>query len=91
MLDFATAFNTLGSLAGALEGQRAQVSWDFRTPVDLTYLTTINFYRTSEMVESASHDETLNASIDEFERLWRLLQRRGTTPGEAGEALGHTR
>jgi predicted acylesterase/phospholipase RssA len=91
MLDFATAFNTLGSLAGALEGERAQVSWNFSTPVDLTYLTTINFYRTSEMVESASHDETLNARIDEFERLWRVLQRRGTTPGEAGEALGHTR
>ncbi|MFL5347175.1 MAG: cyclic nucleotide-binding and patatin-like phospholipase domain-containing protein [Hyalangium sp.] len=83
MLDFATAFNTLGSLAGALEGERAQVSWDFSTPIDLTYLTTINFYRTSEMVESAATDEGLNAKIDEFERQWRCLQRRGTTPGEA--------
>lgn len=83
MLDFATAFNTLGSLAGALEGERAQVSWDFRTPMDLTYLTTINFYRTSAMVEAASNDEDLNAKIDEFERLWRHLRRRGTTPGEA--------
>lgn len=77
LLDFVTAFNLLGSVSGATEGNQASVSWDSEVALNPTYVITINFLLSQRMVECAADSESLFLKLNEFEQKWNQLVRRG--------------
>lgn len=79
-LTFTTAFNLLASISGEVESGFATVPYNARSNMIAPYLVMPDFYRSSQVIVTASTNEALNAAIDEFEARWDAIRNRSRPP-----------